>query len=290
MIITRLRIQEEHPMSNSAQSWPLPSVDFNLDNSAGANGYILKDSVGLGPPALTAIVEGFDTSGTPIMYNLSEKRLITLKIGLTPQLGQSYGSLRDHLYRFISRSVYFKLMNETTVVAQTTGFIRNVEPTQFSNKPDVQITIECVEGDFIAPLPVQVPLDTLSSTLTPVINYTEGSAPTGLDMVMEVMANHTGFTISNHGEFWHAGSGDVDNQFVVNYPFVIGDFIYISTHPRSKRLTVLTGPTEYDIAGYINAGAIWPKLYTGVNSFEWDFDPTWMNFAIVTYFPRYWGV
>lgn len=289
MIITKLRIQEEHPMTNPTASWPLPLVDLNLDLSAGENGYILKDSVGLGPPPLVAIVVGFDVSGIPVMESFPEKRQVVLKIGLTPQLGQSYGGLRDSLYNLISRTVFFKLMNDSEVIAQTTGFISKIEPAHFTNRPEIQVTIESEEGDFVGPFAVDIPLATLD-TDTPVIMYDEGSAPTGLDLVFDVTAIQSGFIISNHSEFWHAGSADITNEFEVTYPFLVGDEVFISTHPRNKRITLIRSAVEYDLAGYINAGAVWPKLYSGVNSFEWSLLDTWMTFSSASYIPRYWGV
>ena len=49
MIITKLRIQEEHPMASTtpAKVYPLPTCDLNVDSSAGENGYILKVADGL---------------------------------------------------------------------------------------------------------------------------------------------------------------------------------------------------------------------------------------------------
>lgn len=289
MIITKLRVEEEHPMASSTTSWPQPLLDLNLDLTAGENGYVLKSAAGLGPPSLVAVVEGFDITGIPVMNNVPEKRQIVLKIGLSPQLGQSYGSLRDFLYKLIDRTVFVKFMNESEIVGQTTGFIRNVDPVHFSNKPEIELTIECVEGDLASPFVVNIPIGTLN-TLNPVIVYEDGTAPTGLDLVINVTANHSGFLISNHSKFWHSGSADVVNQFQVTYAFLTGDQIFISTHPRNKRILLVRAGVQYDLAGYINAGAVWPKLYSGVNSFTWTFAASWMTFTSASYYPRYWGV
>lgn len=291
MIINKLRLEEEHPMTGPAGSWPLPLYDFNLDSSAGENGYILKDAKGLGPPVFTSIVKGFDSFGVPIMGNDIQKRIIILKIGLEPKLGQSFGTLRDELYKLISRSVLFSLMHESTILAQTTGFIRQVEPVHFSSQPEIEIVIECEDGDFVSPDTINIPLSTLA-TLEPVINYEEGNAPTGLTLqfTYTAVADGTGFTIFNHSNFWHAGEGPVFNVFEVSYPFETDDVVTITTQSKNQRITLLRAAVESDLAGYINPGAIWPELYPGVNAFEWDFDASWMDWVNVSYNPRFWGV
>lgn len=291
MIINKIRLQEEHPMMGVSTSWPLPSCDLNIDSSAGNNGYILKDSTGLGPPTLTAVVEGFDIYGVPIMGSVADKRDIVLKIGLAPGLGQSYGVLRDNLYKYIDRSVVVSFMNDSLVIAQAMGYIQQVEPVHFSNQPEMQITIECEDGEFSGPQSIAIPLSTLN-TLHPVFNYEEGTAPVGLDLqfTYTAVAAGTGFTISNHSKFWHMGIGDVTNVFQLSYPFATGDVITVSTKPRDKSITRLRAGVILDLAGYINGGAVWPKLYPGVNAFDWSFASSWMTWISASYIPKYWGV
>jgi len=289
MIITKLRLEEEHPMTSPVRPYPLPIVDLNLDSSAGDNGFTLNKSSGLGPPTLTKVVTGFDTNGIPIFDNVPQKRQIGLKISITPRLGQEFGDLRDQLYKMVSRSIFIRFMNGAEIIAQTTGFIKNIVPDMFTPKPEIVLDIECNEGDLKGPNAFDIPIATLN-TLTPVINYEKGSAPTGLDLTYAVTATHSGFTISNHAEFWHVGDADVNNQFIVSYTFLNGDIITLSTHPRNKRLIRTRSGVDLDLAGYINPGAVWPKLYSGVNSFSWTFASSWGHFTAASYIPRYWGV
>lgn len=291
MIITKLRLQEEHPMEG-VRAWPLPICDLNVNSMAGEDGYILKESLGLGPTILVPVVVGFDDNGIPIFEPIPEKRDIVLKIGLNLGLGRSYSTLRDDLYKFISRSLYVKLMNEALVIGQTTGFIRQFETVHFSNQPEIQMTIECENGEFSAPNSINIPVAELNST-HPVINYEEGTAPTGLDLKFTYTpaAPGTGFNIHGHSQFWHSGSNaSVSNNFTLTFPFLTGDVVTISTNSRNKRIVVLRGATEIDVTGYINAGAVWPKLYPGVNTFFWSFASSWMTWVSASYTPKYWGV
>jgi hypothetical protein len=289
MIITKLRLQEEHPMTGPTGTWPLPVCDLNLDYSAGENGYILKDCEGLGPPEFEAIVEGFDSNGIPVMSSEPQIREIPIKIGLQPKFDQTYGQLRDDLYKLIDRTIFVKLMNGSTVVAQATGFIKNFETVHFSNQPEVTMTIECQDGAFSAPKSIPIPLTTLNN-LAPIINYEEGTAPAGLDLVFTVTAAHAGFSISEYSKFWAIGGVDIHNIFLLTYSFLVNDVVTISTHRKSRKITLLRAGTTYDIAGNINAGAVWPRLLTGVNAFVWSFASSWMTWNSASYTPKYWGV
>jgi hypothetical protein len=278
-------------MTSTSVSWPLSYCDLNLDSTSGENGYILKEAAGLDPPDFISVVEGFDKFGTPVMTDVSETKELVLKVGLNPGLGQSYSTLRDDLYKFISRTVYVKLMNDSMVIAQIIGHIKHFDAVHFSNQPEIEMTIECQDGEFSAPSSIDIPLTTLN-TLTPIINYEDGTAPTGLDLQFTYTAVGvgTGFTIFNHSRVWYIGADQVFNEFKLTYPFNTGDIITISTQPKKKRITLLRGATTYDLAGYINGGAVWPRLYPGVNSFEWSFASTWMHWDKASYIPKYWGV
>ena len=289
MIITKLRLQEEHPMSSAGGSWPLPVCDLVVDPSAGENGYILEDSQGLDPPDFVEIVEGYDVAGIPIMSNVPQKRQIVLKIGLSPRLGQSFSSLRDALYRFISRNVYIKFMNDALVTAQTTGHVSKCETVSFTAQPQITMTIDCVDGELSAPYSFAIPLTTLVGTTGIAINYEEGTAPTGLDLQFIITATADGFNISNYVQTWYNGVSAL-NQFGISYEFLVGDVITISTQPRNRSLSVVRAGVKKDLAGYINQGAVWPRLYPGVNIFDWTFASSWMTWNSASYVPRYWGV
>lgn len=293
MIITKIRLEEEHPMAFTGAGgttyWPLPSCDLNLDSSAGENGYLIKAAEGFGPPSVTAIVEGFDATGIPIFGPAMDTRTVSLRIGLVENIDKTVSELRDDLYKFMSKSVIISFMNDALTVAQISGFIREFDPTHFASQPEIKLLIECTDGVFTSPIPVNIPVATLN-TLSPVIVYNEGTAPTGMVLIFEVTVNHSNFSITNHGKAWHSGSGAVNNNFTVTYPFLDNDIVTLSTHPKDKRLTVLRGANTVDLAGYLNSGAVWPQLYSGVNAFGWTFDNTWMLWTGASYIPRYWGV
>lgn len=293
MIITKLRLQEEHSMTGPGGTWSLPLCDLNLNYTDGENGYILKEAVGLGPPEFTPVVIGFDSTGIPILDSDPGPRDLALKIGLNPQLGQTYSDLRDDLYKLIGRTVFVKLMNSSLVIAQSTGYVQKVEPVHFSNKPDIAVMIECEDGMFSSPAYVTIPVAVLQTMTNPIIDYSDGTAPAGIELTFQntTGVSKTGFSISNHSEFWHAGSGDVNNLFQVTYAIDANDIIVLSTHPKNRSIMMYDNSAGIwiDIAGYLNSGAVWPMLYPGVNQFAWSLN--WVtSWTVTRYIPRYWGV
>jgi hypothetical protein len=180
-------------------------------------------------------------------------------------------------------------MYDSDVLAQVVGYIRRFEVVHFSNKPEIQITIQCDTGQLSAPKALNIPLASLNTT-APIINYEEGTAPTGLDLQFLVTANTASFNIANHGRVRSLSSNPISNLFQVTYPFLINDVVAIHTHPRSKHIHLTRSSVTYDIAGYLNAGAVWPIIYPGVNSFTWSMVSTWMSWSTATYTPKFWGI
>lgn len=293
MIITKIRLQEQNPMAaENVANWPLPFIDLYVNSEAGINGYILKDVQGLDPPKINAVVEGFDAIGTPVMGASVDTRTIAFKIGLNSQSGKTNSELRDAIYRFMNRTVVIQLMNGPIVQAETTGYIQQLDIELFTNQPEVTVSIECDDGEFSAPNSIAIPITDIDKAV-PIINYHEGTAPTGLDLKFKYVSGSpgSGFSIFNHSKVWNPDKVvPLANIFEFVYPFANNDIITLSTHPKKKRLTLLRGTTEYDLAGYVNGGAIWPKLYPGVNTFEWTLDAAWVQWISASYVPKYWGV
>lgn len=292
MIITKVRIQEDHPttvLSGEDRIYSLPVIDFNLNSIAGENGYLTKSIVGLGPTKQNAVIEGFDLTGIPILGNQAEKRQIGFRVGFHPIIGKSISDLRDDMYKYMSRSILVSLMYGSMIVAQTRGYITAMDPVHFSAQPEIQFYVNCDDGELSAPKAVNIPLIDLS-VLHPIVSYDDGTSPAGLELNLTITTNHSSFGIIDHGRQWYSQSDTVHNAFVVTYPFLVGDILTISTHPTDRKIELNRSSVIYDLAGYLNSGAIWPKLYFGVNTFSWNSTPSWFTMNSATYTPRFWGV
>ena len=182
-----------------------------------------------------------------------------------------------------------KLMHDSLIVAQAVGYISRPEASHFTNRPEMLLTIECEKGEFNAPEAVDIPLALLDPSKV-VIPYQEGTAPAGLEMQWTVTANHNDFAFFDHSHVRRQGGVQPSNRFEVTYPFLDNDIITLNTHPGERQVYVTRASVVTDLAGYLNAGAVWPKLYPGINAFEWNVAPGWMVWDYARYTPRFWGV
>lgn len=290
MTITNIRLQEKHPVVIGGLTKALPACNLSISSTSGENSYLLKKAVGLGPPSLISVVEGFDINGIPILDSVAANgRELGFRIGLSPKPGHYVHDLREALYKYISRPLLISFMNESIVVAQVDGYIREYNAEMFSNQPEIELLVTCELGYFTSPLALAVPLASLN-TLTPVINYDEGTAPTGFDMQFTVTVAHNNFKIFNHARTWYSGAIVPSNKFEITYSFLVGDVVTVSTQANARAINLLRSSVNYDISGNLNAGAVWPKLYTGVNTFEWDLDSVWMTIDFARYNPKFWGI
>lgn len=289
-MFNKIRIQEEHSSSDGTSTWPLPVCDFHIDSSAGLNGYLLKSADGIGPPEFVSTVEGFDSNGVPVYEGLPQTREVVLTIALKRTKTNSVYSLRNALQKFIARSINLYFMDGGEIVARAKGFVSKFESTHFSNIPEIQMTIVCEHGELYAPTFLDIPV-ACYNTLTPIIPYNEGDAPTGLKFQFEYISvtPGTGFTISDYSKLWYKGT-QIVNVFELAFPFEQGDIITFDSCPYTKKLTLLRDSETIDIAGYIVGSPIWPKLFPGVNSFTWDISSTWADWIYCKYDARFWGV
>lgn len=277
MIINRIRLALQ-PIEL------IGACDLLLDHRAGENGYVVKAALGLGPPSGDVLVEGFTSAGQPLIDILPENRELVFRIGFNPGIGQSYSGLRDELYKLISRPLYVKLMNNALTMAQISGFIRQFEVLHFTKEPEVQITIECQDSVFTAPEFIYAPTTGMGEGPI-VIDYQEGTAPTGFVMIMNFSGTDGGFgfALDTTPNVW----GQY-NHFQVTYPILPGDVVTLYTQRGERKVNLYRSSVNTNITGYINEGAAWPRLHPGANHFDLEI----ANGAsiLLRYYPRFWGV
>jgi len=288
MMINKLRIQESTPMTRGGVTWALPICDLNIDSSAGENGYLIRDVVGIDPPDLNAIIVGFDTNGNPVYGNYSEGREVSIRIELVPVGSQTVSELRDALYKFVSRGLTLSFMYDSVVKATWSCAIKTIEAVHFSNKPEVKLILSSKYATFSGPSLIQIPPATLA-TANPIINYTEGTTPADLAFVFLASGSSSSFRIYNHAQEWHDGTYSLATNFEVTKAFVSGDYVSITSTPETQTVFLTHLGANSDLEGYLNAFAVWPKLIPGVNAFDWTFNVGWSVFNAY-YRPRFWGV
>lgn len=296
MIINKIRVQELNPMQRwyTGANWPLPVCDLNLDSSAGDNGYLVRDVVGLDPPDLNVIVDGFDTAGNPIFGNYSEGREVSILIELTPTRTQTPSELRDGLYKFISRGLKLSFMYDSVVQAEWPCAIKTIEAVHFASKPTIKVILTSKYSTFAAPKKIDVPVS-LFANPSVTLDYSEGSAPAAFKMVFTKSSGTTVTSLRffDHANEWHDGTTHLDTNFEITYGFATADVVTIISEPETHTATLLRSGVTYDLEGYLNAFAVWPRLIPGVNAFEWSGflgHTSYWTVNEISYIPRFWGV
>lgn len=258
----------------------LSTVDLPIVGSQPTDPYILTNADGLGPPEVDVSIKNTLNAGGFYQGRRPQSREVVLRVGLNPDfgVGQTASDLRETLYGMLTPGyldyITLNVMNEDTVLAFTTGYVKKLEIVPFSADPEVQITIACVEQYLQAPnlLYVEPPLKS-----TPVIDNV-GTAPAGFQMTIEFTANLVTWSLT------HVSGAKM--AFVYN--FLIGDILKIDTRPGSRGIWLTRGLVTTNIIYALTADSIWFMLHGGENVFTSSSNA--FNWGDVFYRPQFWGV
>lgn len=258
----------------------LAVVDLPIIGATPQDVYILKDVDGLGPPEIDVSIADTLNAGGVYQGRRAQNKQIVAKVGLNPDYtaGQVPADLRESLYGMLSPSaddaIVVQIIDDEDVVAGTTGYVSKIEINPFSDKPEVQMTIDCTKPTFAA--------DTLlfvepSDTVSPVI-VNEGSAPTGLHMELQFTADVTGWTLTHI-------SG---RKMEINYAFLTGDLLEIDTRPGQRGIWVTRVGVRTNIIWALTGDSIWHMLHGGANNFATSSSS--FDWGDVYYLPLFWGI
>ena len=222
------------------------------------------------------------------------KREIVVRVELNPRfnVGESYSSLRDDLYRLIGQSrtglVKLEFYNEAVdPVAVISGYVIKFEAPVSTETPEVQITIKCKEPMLKASARTDIDISGMTPALI-TINDTLSTAPHGLVIEAEVVED--GLLI-----FSVADPSDPTYQLsaAVFGGFLSGDIIQMSSELNNKYLRLVRGSTTFHIADSIQSGSVWPLVRPGNNSFTLEPSEPMadkMDLVSVAHYPTYWGI
>lgn len=232
----------------------------------------------------------YQGSGTSAkFYALSlERRDAVLRIQLNPrfELGETFSSLRDSLYKLISSSrsgtVNLHLKNNATVVAAVSGFVSKIEAPNFERNQEVFITIKCDDPMLRALTAVEINVTGLDPVFT-TISDPLSTAPHGFQFQIAVLNSRPYFSISD--------PNDPTWGFVVQPAtgILADDVIYLSSEYNNKQLYMIRGVEIIQLADSIVSGSVWPLIFPGNNTFfvEDSISFQWLN---ISHYPTYWGV
>lgn len=275
---------------------------FNLRNVDPTQPYILESAVGLDPDQIYPVFSGsyFHTDGTTrekYFDMVLPSRNVGFKIKLNPQVGVStYSSLRDDLYKRISRSrtglVEVQLMYNSAKIASIYGLISKLESSLFDLDPRVQLSISCQDpmfkGDWNDGEPDVV-------TVLNRFSYEDvvSTAPHGFALVLKCIVAVNSLTVESE-----VTTGVDKHIFKINKSFNVDDVLTISSVDNNRAVYFVRSGVTTHLTDKLDSGASWPMLFPGVNQFLLTSPRTdlmeilGMNFSIenLWYQPTYWGI
>lgn len=297
MIIDEIEMWAVSELGVSAEEF----VSFSLSQVDQTQSYILEQAVGLDPDQITPVFAGSWTEGA-IKEEYFEMKLpprsIGLKIKLNPQLGASetYSSLREHLYKIISRArtgkVELRLKYNDTIVATIQGLVNRVESSLFDTDPKIQLSIGCQDPFLKGPEEILYPSPTYTypADFDWTIDDDVSTAPHGFRMKITVGAYDVdSLTIQTV-------TGYDNLALTVNKTFQEDDEIFFSSEENNKYLYFVRGSSTTYLTDKIESGAVWPRLFPGENNFHLN-APTQeelfgytVRIDYIKHYPHYWGV
>jgi len=275
---------------------------FDLSNVGPTQPYILQSAVGLDPDQIYPVFSGsyFDTNSVTrekYFEMLLPGRNISFNIKLNPQLGVStYSSLRDDLYKRISRSrtglVEVRLMFNGSTVASLYGLISKLESSLFDLEPKVTLSLSCQDPMLRGPL-----VDGADDVVTLLNRFsfedTLSTAPHGMSLVLKCTVRVNSLTVESE-----VSTGVDKHIFKINKSFIVDDVITISSFDDTRAVYFVRDGETTHLTDKLDAGASWPMVFPGDNDFLLTSPRTdgmellGMAFTIenLWYRPTYWGV
>lgn len=258
----------------------LTVVDLPIVDALPSDLYILKSADGLGPPEIDVSIANTLNAGGVYQGRRPQSREIVLQVGLNPNYaaGQTASDLRTSLYGMLTPgyvdNITIEIMNGSTVLVKTTGYVKKLEVVPFTKDPEVQIVIPCLQqylqaaaNLFIAP----------ASKSAPVINNV-GTAPAGFHLEVIFTAGLSSWTLSD-------ASG---KKMQVTYAFLTNDKLEIDTRPGFRGIWVTRGGVRTNIIYALSSDSVWYMLHGGDNVFSTSSQS--FNWGDVYFLPQYWGI
>lgn len=257
----------------------LAVVDLPIIDATPQDLYICKSVEGLGPVEVdVAISRTLNAGGVFQGKNPQNKQIVAL-VGLNPDysLGQVPADLRTDIYGMMSTpdgSINVQIVNDEDVVAEITGYVGNVEINPFSDKPEVQITINCTSSYFSAPDELFI----APSDKTAVVIDNTGTAPTGFFMGVLFTSNVSDWSITHI-------SGQ---KMQFDFDFLTGDLLEFDTRPGHRGIWVTRASVRTNIIYVLTSDSTWLMLHGGANNFTTSSSA--FDWGDVFYLPLFWGI
>jgi hypothetical protein len=268
-------------------------INLSFRDPTSQNSYIAKAIVGLDADEISSKFYGVGNVTNNKYYSMSmAKRTLVISILLNPkyELGETPSTLRDALYKGISSSrtgaLTLKFKDGTNTVAVIQGFLAKVEATHFSNTPEIQLTVECIDPMFTSPDFVDVNVGSIQDILAPNIIDNVSTAPHGF--LFSALINQP------IGSFSISDASTPEWSFKIVYPFLTDDQLYFSSVNNKRYVYILRENSTIHLVDKILTNSIWPVLFPGENKFvittTANYNLEYITWEYISHKHTYWGI
>lgn len=267
----------------------LDQIELNLNVASTSNPYILAGASGLDPDELVSSYYSQSLqSSSQKFYNMSlKKRTVSLKLALNPNYksNQSYSSLRDRLYRFISATresfVEIRFLNQGLITGLLKGRVIRLESDLMNKNQTVTISIDCEYPIIRSQNRVSVSTSILNGSKA-ISNITDNlsTAPHGFLFSISI----TGPVLQSYRfvdlyEKW---------LFRLDYQLLTGDTLEVCTEEDNRYARVIRSGIRTNLIDKMSTDSVWPVMFPGLNEFAYNItNYTWNEFS---YYTSYWGI
>ncbi len=236
-------------------------LTFELDDVS--DGIVLKDVDGLGPVKATVGSSRFAKLKGKQLHSIQiEERNIVIKLGLEPDyVTTSVQDLRDRLYAYFmtGEHVSLRFFRSEGLVVDIEGEVESCDPDIFTDTPAMDISIVCLQPDFVNVLsPVTLSGNTVSDSTETLVTYA-GNATSGMVFTLNVNRSLTQFT------FYFRPPDGTLHTFDLAATLASGDVVTISTIPGSKYATRTRAGTVTSLLYGVSAQSNWHQWIKGEN-------------------------
>lgn len=266
------------------------AISFNLSGNVSNEQYEARQILGLDAQEIVPKFYGAGADGSKFYEYGMKPRDVVIRVILKPrfELNETYGDVRDRLYRAISANrtglVTLNFNAGATIVACISGSITKFEAGHFTKTPEVQITVNCKDPMFKGLTPTIFEEAELTTTNPLKIPDSRSSAPHGFKSEIKFTAPEDQLTIMD---------AEIDPTWVFmvvpDGGFLTDDILYFSSEYSNKYVYLTRGATTVQLADKIYPGSIWPIVFPGSNEFYID-EMNNVDVQKVEYTASYWGV
>jgi hypothetical protein len=251
-----------------------------------SSGLIVADIQGLDPVKAVIVSSSFaQLDGAQYQSSKREPRNILMTIELEPDfVTTSVRDLRSQVYGFFmpKREVNLRFYDSDGLIVDIWGRVEYCQTPLFAKESEVNISILCMDPDFIDQDSIVVPGNTVSDFTEFLISY-EGTVGVGVEFILNVNRTVSEFAI------YHRPPNEAVRTLEFIAPLQNLDVLTINTIPGSKEATLTRGGVDSSLLYGVTPQSNWIELIPGDNYLSVYASGAAIPFNI-TYMPRYGGL